>query len=191
MISAPSLTKAERLAIGGAVAPVVRRQMDAQREVTLLNKDGASVGKVTTTDVAKGMLARADIEFSVQPSAAARLRRCVECAAPFAATKGRPEKRCVKCRGSARWIRVRMTAEEVVALDALVDELSDQLSAYYGCRVRVSRSYALSRLVHAAANGHILQLSAADRLKLEQIAATDRITLSEAMIRLLRAEGRK
>jgi len=57
------LTKAERLAIGGAVAPIVRRRADAPRKVTLVDKNGQPVGVTTDVEVAKSLLARSGIEF--------------------------------------------------------------------------------------------------------------------------------
>ena len=77
-----SLTKAERLAIGGAVAPVIRRQGGSWRKVTLVGKDGQPVGEATATDVAMGVLARADIEFGVADSTKATHRKC-PCGVPF------------------------------------------------------------------------------------------------------------
>lgn len=41
----PPLSKADRIAIGGAVAPIVRRQAEAPRVVTVLGKDGKPVRK--------------------------------------------------------------------------------------------------------------------------------------------------
>lgn len=62
----PKLSKAERLAIGTAVAGPVRQQARAPRKVTLVGKDGAPVGVTDSVEVAKSLLARSEIEFSVQ-----------------------------------------------------------------------------------------------------------------------------
>lgn len=76
------LTKADRLAIGGAVAPVVRRQAAAPRRVTLVDKDGKPVRETTSVEVAKAMLARSEIEFSVQEGKRPEWVNCKTCGTP-------------------------------------------------------------------------------------------------------------
>lgn len=83
------LSKAERLAIGGAVAPVVRRRADAPRKVTLVGKDGKPTGVTTDVEVAKSLLARSEIEFSVQPGKRPEFVKCE--------TRGRPVKVDASC----------------------------------------------------------------------------------------------
>lgn len=79
---APKLTQAERLAVGGAVAATVRRQADAPRRITLIDKDGKPVGLTTSTEVAKSMLARSKIEFSVQEGKRPKFINCKTCGRP-------------------------------------------------------------------------------------------------------------
>jgi hypothetical protein len=92
---APPLTKAERLAIGGAVAPIVRRAADAPRKVTVVGKDGKPVGETTSVEVAKAVLARSEIEFSVQPGKRPAVVSCSVCGYPVkVAPTGAIPKRC-------------------------------------------------------------------------------------------------
>ena len=76
------LTKAERLAIGGAVAPAVRRQAAAPRKVTVVDKDGRPVRETTSVEVAKAVLARSEIEFSVQEGKRPEWVTCKTCGSP-------------------------------------------------------------------------------------------------------------
>ena len=95
--SLPPLSKADRLAIGGAVAPAVRRQADAPRVVTVVGKDGQPVRQTTAVEVAKSVLARADVEFSVQEGKRPEWVKCKTCGAPVKVPiKG---KLPMKCRG--------------------------------------------------------------------------------------------
>lgn len=82
MDSEKPLTKAKRLAIGGAVAPAVRRQAAAPRKVTLVGKDGKPTGQTTSVEVAKSLLARSEIEFSVQPGKRPTHVACSQCGHP-------------------------------------------------------------------------------------------------------------
>jgi hypothetical protein len=77
-----TLTKADRLAIGGAVAPAVRRQAATPRKVTLVGKDGKPTGQTTSVEVAKSLLARAEIEFSVQEGERPEWVKCRRCEQP-------------------------------------------------------------------------------------------------------------
>lgn len=122
-----TFTKAERLAIGGAVAPIVRRQAMLPRKVTLVGKDGLPVGVATSTDVATSLLARNEIEFSVQDGERPEWVKCQTCARPIKVKRsgvlpttcrnkthkcacGRPistagcgfGKSCIRCTGAAR-----------------------------------------------------------------------------------------
>lgn len=81
-IDPPALSKAERLAIGAAVAAPVRQQAKAPRKVTLVGKDGKPVGTTTSTEVAKSLLARSEIEFSVQEGKRPRFVTCDVCGLP-------------------------------------------------------------------------------------------------------------
>jgi len=92
------LSKADRLAIGGAVAPAVRQQAEGPaRAVTVVDKDGRPVRKTTAVEVTKAVLARSDIEFSVQDGKRPKWVKCETCGAPVRANKkGRIR---VVCRG--------------------------------------------------------------------------------------------
>lgn len=78
----PALSKAERLAIGAAVAAPVRQQAKAPRKVTLVDKDGKPVGVTTSTEVATNLLRRSEIEFSVQPGKRPEFVNCKTCGRP-------------------------------------------------------------------------------------------------------------
>lgn len=72
-------SKAERLAIASAVAAPVRQKAARRRPVTLIGKDGQPKGTSDTTEVTKGILTRAGIEFSVQPGKRPEYIRCESC----------------------------------------------------------------------------------------------------------------
>lgn len=93
------LTKAERLAIGTAVAGQVRQQAKAPRPVTLVGKDGQPVGVATSTDVATSLLARSKIEFSVQAGERPEWVNCVDCGRPVRVAKMGPV--ISRCRSGA------------------------------------------------------------------------------------------
>jgi hypothetical protein len=95
------LSKAERLALGGAVAPIVRTAR--ARRITLVNKEGKPAGTTTSIEVAKSLLARCEIEFSVQPGKRPEFVTCKRCGRPVkAGDNGRIVTRCrsrAECRG--------------------------------------------------------------------------------------------
>ena len=76
------LSKAERLTIGAAVASTVRRAADAPRKVTVVGKDGKPVRETTHVEVAKAVLARSEIEFSVQEGKRPEWVTCKACGRP-------------------------------------------------------------------------------------------------------------
>lgn len=78
----PELAKVERLAIAGEVAPVLRRRAGAPRKVTLVGKDGKPTGTTTDIEVAKSLLSRSEIEFSVQPGKRPAFVNCKTCGRP-------------------------------------------------------------------------------------------------------------
>ncbi len=97
MNSTPSkLSKAERLAIGSAVAATVRQQAKAPRVVHLVDKDGKPVGITTSTEVAKSLLARSEIEFSVQMGTRPQYVTCKDCGWPIKITSQNTPTRCRK-----------------------------------------------------------------------------------------------
>lgn len=89
------LSKVERIAIGGAVAPIVRRAADLPRKVTLVGKDGKPVGVTTSTEVAMSLLARSEIEFSVQEGKRPAYVKCKTCGRPVKVPKFGTIKYCV------------------------------------------------------------------------------------------------
>lgn len=95
------LSKAERLAIGGAVAPIVRTAR--ARRITLVDKEGKPSGATTSIEVAKSLLARCEIEFSVQPGQRPEFVTCKRCGRPVkVGDNGRIVTRCrsrAECRG--------------------------------------------------------------------------------------------
>lgn len=70
-------TKAERLQVAGAVAPVLRSAR--RRPVILTGKDGAPVGVVDAKDVALSLLARSKIELSVDADERPTVVFCETC----------------------------------------------------------------------------------------------------------------
>lgn len=70
-------TKAERLQVAGAVAPILRAAR--HRRVTLIGKDGAPIGVADAKDVALSLLARSKIELSVQDGERPPLAYCQAC----------------------------------------------------------------------------------------------------------------
>ncbi len=143
----PPLSKADRIAIGGAVAPIVRRQAEAPRVVTVVGKDGKPVRKTTSAEVAKAVLARSDIEFSVQEGKRPTVIVCEDCAAVARVpTAGRVHTRCRGCR-SVRPFTLKITPDQQDALDAMVDQASAELSTALGISVRVSASYLIRQML--------------------------------------------
>jgi len=94
----PKLSKAERLAIGTAVAGPVRQQARAPRKVTLVGKDGAPVGVTDSVEVAKSLLARSEIEFSVQEGKRVALQKCARFGTPFPRARKGVRHYCIKCQ---------------------------------------------------------------------------------------------
>lgn len=77
------LSKADKLAAAGAVAPVIRQRAGVGgRRVILTDAAGRPVRESTDVDVAKSLLARADIEFSVVPGKRPEWVRCKLCGEP-------------------------------------------------------------------------------------------------------------
>lgn len=60
------MNKAERLAIAGQIAPILRSQGDkSKRKVKIVDKDGNIIGESTIGELQKQILKRAEIEFDV------------------------------------------------------------------------------------------------------------------------------
>lgn len=83
----PELAKVERLAIAGKVAPVLRGRAGAPRKVTLVGKDGKPTGTTTDIEVAQSLLARSEIEFSVQDGKRPAFVNCKTCGRPVKVQK--------------------------------------------------------------------------------------------------------
>lgn len=98
-MSNPTWSKAERLSVAGSVAPSVRSAAASRHKVTLIGKDGSPVGVSDTTEVAKSLLARVGIEFSVVPGKRPEYVTCTACGR---AVKVKPTGSIPKiCRDSA------------------------------------------------------------------------------------------
>lgn len=100
-MSAP-MRKIDRLNVAGAVAPMLRQRAGAGRKITVVDKDGRPVRVTDDVEVAKSLLARADVEFDVQPNKSHPLRKCKECDLPFVfvGKKGGARRLCEKCRNA-------------------------------------------------------------------------------------------
>lgn len=95
-------TKAERLAIAGAVAPTLRQRAGAGRKITVVDKDGKPVRVTDDVEIAKGLLARADIEFSVVPGERPKWVRCSNCGKPIkVSVRGRIRRVCKFKKGQS------------------------------------------------------------------------------------------
>lgn len=84
MIASAKMTKVERLALAGAVAPALRGAagVTASRRVTLVGPDGNVVGYTTLLEVQKALLARHALEIEVQPDERPREIICERCGLP-------------------------------------------------------------------------------------------------------------
>jgi len=114
-----ALSVLDKVNIGGAVAPVLRRRtITKRRPIHVVNGEGKVVRMSDDIEVAKGVLAHADIAFSVigTPS----IVSCARCRAMFSR---QPNERftvlCSSCRKTRiRYnVVVRLQDEELVALD--------------------------------------------------------------------------
>jgi hypothetical protein len=99
------MNKAERLALASAVAGQVRQQAQRPRRVVLVDKEGKPKGETTNVEVAKSLLRRTEIEFSVQEDKKSPLKKCAWCGGPFVREKkktGGVRIHCDKCRRAFR-----------------------------------------------------------------------------------------
>lgn len=88
---------AEKLAVAGAVAPVLRQRASKGRKVILTDANGKPVKEATDVDVAMGLLRRADIDFSVQPGERPKWVRCRLCGLPVEVkSMGIVRRRCIR-----------------------------------------------------------------------------------------------
>lgn len=92
--------KAERLAVAGAIAPVLRDQASrvANRRVARVDEHGNVVGYTTLLEVQKQLVARHALEIEVQPDEKPREVMCVRCGLPVPVPKvGRTPRFCRLC----------------------------------------------------------------------------------------------
>lgn len=80
--SQPKLSAVDRLAIGGDVAPVLRRRAGTGRRITTVGRDGKPVRVVDDVALAKSLLARSEIEFSVIEGKRPAFVNCKTCGRP-------------------------------------------------------------------------------------------------------------
>ena len=180
------LTKAERLAIGGAVAPIVRRAADAPRRVTVVGKDGKPVGETTSVEVAKAVLARSEIEFSVQPGKRPEFADCADCGSPYSMpVRGPVSKYCPRCRDAKSVMRVDLDPAGIAAVAGWVEEVSAIMSARVGKPVRVSRGFAVKFVLFRAAKGVVVHLTPEDRERLNVVATGVGLAPGAAMAQLV------
>lgn len=94
------MNKAQRLAVAGLVAPVVRESAASNqaRRVALVDADGNVTGYTTLAEVQRQILERAQIEFEVQPDKRPERSVCVKCGAVFRQKPGGLAKQCEGCR---------------------------------------------------------------------------------------------
>lgn len=97
-IDPSKMSAAERLALGGAVAPILRRKAGHGRRITTVDKEGKPVRVVDDVALATSLLTRAAIEFSVEKGG--RVVKCRGCRAPMAKDKptARITRICAACR---------------------------------------------------------------------------------------------
>ena len=104
MSATAARSKAERLAVAGAIAPVVRQNAEklARRRVRLWNQQTGEDGAfVSGLEAQKGIQATAEIEFDVQPQVRPKEVICTKCGRLFRASvskNGYVQKTCLGCR---------------------------------------------------------------------------------------------
>lgn len=130
------LTKVEKLAIAGAVAPTLRGEAP-KRKIKVVGKDGKVVREIDDFELRKNILAAQEIEFSIDPTAqkvCAGPRPTIACpwAAPVPKSVSRSDDawRCAKCSYEARLERL---VERIAAGD-LSDEDRNTLRGLGHCR---------------------------------------------------------
>jgi hypothetical protein len=90
----------DRLRIGTIVAAPIRARANngRARKITVVDKDGNAIKTITDVELAKSVLARADIEFSVEEGEKRLEGICVVCALLFIRPKGKKALRCPSCK---------------------------------------------------------------------------------------------
>lgn len=93
------LRKIDRLNVAATVAPVLRGKKKPRR-ITTVDEDGKPVRVITDVELAKQVLKRADIEFSVQDGVRPKQIVCELCGSLVnVARSARVPRRCRKCVG--------------------------------------------------------------------------------------------
>lgn len=95
-----ALSKAEQLAIAGAVAPKIRNKKERQRPIKVVDADGNVKGTVTHRDVLEGVARRTEIEITVVDGKRPAEVLCKDCRT-IVAVGGRAggiPHRCVQCK---------------------------------------------------------------------------------------------
>lgn len=97
-MSESGLSTVDRLNIASGAAPILRRRSRAVRKLRVVDANGKTLRVVDDVEIAKAVLARADIEFSMFGQSA--LARCKRCGMPFERPKrnGRQDHHCERCR---------------------------------------------------------------------------------------------
>lgn len=146
-------TLAEKLAVAGAVAPVIRQRAGSGRKVVLTDADGKPVRETTDVEVAMGLLRRADIDFSVQPGKRPTMVKCSACPMLFEAPrKGRITKRCHVCAFEGRCpLRSVLARRRPVCASSLSSERGCVPEYVERCRANKRASSARARAARIAA----------------------------------------
>ena len=89
------LNRAQRLALAGKLAPTAR-SLAPKRKIHVTNAQGEVVRVISDQDLAKGLLARADVELSTLPGEIRKSMLCQVCAKVILSPQPR-QKRCSQC----------------------------------------------------------------------------------------------
>lgn len=101
MSTEPHMSKAERLAIAGAIAPRMREteELARTRRVRLYNQQtGEETGSATLADARAGILKRAGIELETRPGVRPSQVLCLSCRNLFKTRPGPTPKYCHTCK---------------------------------------------------------------------------------------------
>lgn len=106
------MSPAERLALAGAVAPILRRKAGSGRRITTVDREGKPVRVVDDVALAKSLLARSAIEFSVQDDKRPTVAHCKTCGLPIKIRRhnGKVPTRCYPGTHNCAECGVKMTS---------------------------------------------------------------------------------
>lgn len=101
---ATKMSPAERLALAGQVAPVLRRRAGSGRKITTVDRDGKPVRVIDDVELARSILKRSEIEFSVANGKRPKVINCACGAVVPVKRKAAIPKQCRTCktRGGAQ-----------------------------------------------------------------------------------------